>query len=51
MLENIKESTGINGSVLTAENLLYYADDIKGGTLSRPDFIRLFEKNTEIIHP
>lgn len=33
MLNNIKQSTGVEGCVLTAENLLYYADAIKGGDM------------------
>lgn len=51
MLNNIKQSTGVDGCVLTAENLLYFADAIKGGTVKRTDFINLFGKNDELVYP
>ena len=48
MLNNIKQSTGVAGSVMTAENLLYFADAIKGGELSKADFIRMFDNNEQM---
>lgn len=51
MLNNIKQSTGVDGCVLTAENLLYFADAIKGGTVQRTDFVNMFGRNDEIIYP
>lgn len=48
MLNNIKQSTGADGCVLTAENLLYFADAIKSGDLSRIDFIKMFGCNTQL---
>lgn len=42
MLKNIKQSTGISGCALTAENLLYFAEDIKGGELSKANFMKMF---------
>lgn len=45
MLDNIKQSTGVDGCVLTAENLLYYADLIKGGKLSKAEFVKMFGCN------
>lgn len=51
MLNNIKESTGgTNGAVLNSENLLYFADAIKGGTLSQTDFLNRLVCNTEVIY-
>lgn len=49
MLDNIRQSTGIDGCVLTIENLLYYADAIKGGTLSKATFINGFNANKEMV--
>lgn len=51
MLNNIKQSTGVDGCVLTAENLLYYADAIKDGTIERNDFINMFGQNDELVYP
>ena len=45
MLGNIKQSTGVSGCVLTAENLLYFAEAIKGGELSKSDFMDMFGCN------
>ena len=42
MLNNIKQSTGVEGCVLTAENLLYYADAIKGGDMQKSVFMSQF---------
>lgn len=50
MLNNIKQSTGIDGCVLTVENLLYYADAIKGNLISRKDFMQKFGVNTELVY-
>lgn len=47
-LNNIKQSTGVDGCVLTAENLLYYADAIKGGEMKHKDFISKFGINKEL---
>lgn len=49
MLNNIKQSSGIDGCALTAENLLYFADAIKGGTLDRYEFINKFGVNRELM--
>lgn len=48
MLNNIKQSTGIDGCVLTAENLLYFADAIKGGEINKADFIKMFGCNNQL---
>ncbi len=50
MLNNIKQSTGVDGCVLTAENLLYYADEIKGGTLDKTQFVKMFGCNRQLEH-
>lgn len=50
MLNNIKQSTGIDGCVITAENLLYYADAIKAEKVHRCDFIAKFGINRELIY-
>lgn len=51
MLDNIKQSTGVEGSVLTAENLLYFADAIKGGTMQKEEFMAHFGIGKEILFP
>lgn len=51
MLDNIKQSTGVEGSVLTAENLLYFADAIKGGTMRKDEFMAYFGIGKEILFP
>ena len=48
MLNNIKQSTGVDGCVLTAENLLYYADAIKGGDMQKSVFKSQFGAGQEI---
>lgn len=48
-LNNIRQSTGVDGCVLTAENLLYYAEAIKGGYMNRKDFISKFGINKELV--
>lgn len=49
MLNNIKQSTGVDGCALTAENLLYFADAIKGGEMQKNEFINLFGAGKEIV--
>ena len=51
MLDNIKQSTGVEGSVLTAEDLLYFADAIKGGTMRKDEFMAYFGIGKEILFP
>ena len=51
MLNNIKQSTGIEGCVLTAENLLYYADAIKCGDMQKSVFMNQFGAGNEIVCP
>lgn len=48
MLNNIKQSTGVDGCALTAENLLYFADAIKGGRLPKAAFMELFGCNEQL---
>lgn len=48
MLNNIKQSTGVEGCVLTAENLLYFADAIKGGYLQKEKFMNIFSMGKEV---
>lgn len=49
MLNNIKQSSGVDGCALTAENLLYFADAIKGGSLRKSDFMNKFGINKELL--
>lgn len=49
MLNNIKQSSGIDGCALTVENLLYFADAVKGGTLDKSEFISKFGVNRELM--
>ena len=51
MLNNIKQSSGVDGCALTAENLLYFADAIKGGFLRKSDFMNKFGINKELLCP
>jgi hypothetical protein len=51
MLNNIKQSSGVDGCALTAENLLYFADAIKGGSLRKSDFMNKFGINKELLCP
>lgn len=51
MLNNIKQSTGVEGCVLTAENLLYYTDAIKGGDMQKSVFMSQFGAGQEIVCP
>ena len=48
MLNNIEQSTGVRGCALTAENLLYFAEAIKDGELSKSDFIHMFGCNNQL---
>ena len=48
MLNNIEQSTGVKGCALTAENLLYFAEAIKQGELSKSDFIHMFGCNNQL---
>lgn len=48
MLHNIKESSGVDGCVLTVENLLYFADTVKGGSLGKEDFLKGMGINREL---
>ena len=48
MLNNIKQSTGVDGCVLTAENLLYFADAIKGGDLTKTEFVSMLGCNNQL---
>lgn len=48
MLNNIKQSTGIDGCALTAENLLYFADAIKGGKIKKDEFLHMFGCNQQL---
>lgn len=49
MLNNIKQSSGVDGCALTAENLLYFADAIKGGSLEKSEFVNKFGINRELL--
>lgn len=50
MLNNIKQSSGVDGCALTAENLLYFADAIKGGSIGKSDFLSRFGINRELVY-
>lgn len=49
-LTKIKESTGVSGGALSVENLLYFADAIKGGSISKETFLNRINQNTEVIY-
>lgn len=51
MLNNIKQSTGVDGCILTAENLLYFADAIKSGDMQKTVFMNQFGAGEEIVCP
>ena len=51
MLNNIRVSTGVDGCALTVENLLYFADALKGGTMTYDEFLSRFDSNSEIVFP
>lgn len=48
MLQNIKDSSGVDGCVVTVENLLYFADSVKGGCLGKDDFLKNMGINREL---
>lgn len=45
----VSARTSINGGAINIENLLYLADNIKGGKISRTEALNLFDANDEII--
>ena len=49
-LNGIKEATHVNGAVLNTENLLYFADALKGGTISKDFFLDKLNENKEVIY-
>ena len=52
MLTNIKQSTdGVEGCVLSAENLLYFAEAMKSGVMPKTEFISYFRAGKEIQFP
>lgn len=52
MLTNIKQSTdGVEGCVLSAENLLYFAEAMKSGVMPKTEFISYFGAGKEIQFP
>lgn len=52
MLTNIKQSTdGVQGCVLSAENLLYFAEAMKSGVMQKTEFISYFGAGKEIQFP
>ena len=50
-LNGIKQATHTNGGAINIENLLYFADAIKGGDITKESFLDKLEDNTEIIYP
>lgn len=49
MLNNIKQSTGVDGCVLTAENLLYFTDAMKSDEMRQAAFVEQFGCNDELV--
>ena len=49
-LNGIKQATSVNGGAISTENLLYFADAIKGGLISKEAFLDYFDCNTEVIY-
>ena len=49
-LNGIKQATNVNGGAINTENLLYFADAIKGGFVSKDAFLDKFNCNTEVIY-
>lgn len=49
-LDGIKQATRVNGGAINTENLLYYADALKGGLLSKDVFLDKINQNEEIIY-
>lgn len=48
-INKVSARTSINGGAINIENLLYLADNIKGGKISRTEALNLFDANDEII--
>ena len=49
-LNGIKEATNVNGAVLNTENLLYFADALKGGIISKDFFLDKLNENKEVVY-
>lgn len=49
-LNGIKQATKNNGSAINTENLLYFADAIKGGVITKETFLERINQNTEVIY-
>ena len=49
-LNGIKEATNVNGGVLNTENLLYFADALKGGIISKDFFLDKLNENKEVVY-
>ena len=49
-LEGIKEATNTNGGAINTENLLYFADAIKGGVISKELFLDNINRNREVTY-
>lgn len=49
-LNGIKQATKTNGGAINTENLLYFADAIKGGSISKETFLERINQNTEVIY-
>lgn len=49
-LNGIKQATKTNGGAINTENLLYFADAIKGGVITKETFLERINQNTEIIY-
>ena len=48
-LDGIKQATNTNGGAINTENLLYFANAIKEGTLSKDTFFDKINQNAEIV--
>mgnify|MGYP002624691615 CR=1 FL=1 len=49
-LNGIKQATKTNGGAINTENLLYFADAIKGGSITKETFLDRINQNTEVIY-
>lgn len=49
-LNGIKQATNTNGGVINIENLLYFADAIKVGSVTKDSFLDGISSNTEVIY-
>lgn len=49
-LNGIKQATNVNGGAINTENLLYFADAIKGGSVSKEAFLDKLNCNSEVIY-